>query len=72
MALSIFLKASSTGAKTVNSLLLRVSTKFTLGLSLPETAAVSVVSSGLLLAATATGSADIPRTDPGPLGFALA
>ena len=69
---STFLKAESTGAKTVNSPLLRVSTRLTLGFSLPETAATSVVSSGLLDAAVATGSFAMPSTEPAPLGTALA
>src|SRR5439155_758533 len=62
----------SVGANTVNSLPLRVSTRFTFGLSLPDTAEVSVVSSGLFDAATATGSCAIPVTDPGPVGFCAA
>ncbi|BBX94561.1 hypothetical protein MBOE_62100 [Mycolicibacterium boenickei] len=45
-----------------------MSTRFTFGFSLPETAAVSVVSSGLCDAATVTGSWAIPMTDPGPDG----
>src|SRR6516164_11736909 len=60
--------ASSTGANTVNWPPLRVSTRFTLGFSCPDTADVSVVSSGLFDAATATGSWAIPATEPGPVG----
>ena len=48
--------------------LLRVSTRFTFGLSLPDSAEVSVVSIGLLDAATATGSCAMPVTEPGPVG----
>src|SRR5262245_65655633 len=69
---SIFAKAESTGANTVNSLPLRVSTRFTFGLSWPETAATRVLSSGLLLAATATGSAAMPATGPAPAGTCVA
>src|SRR6476469_7188691 len=61
-------KASSVGANTVNSPPLRVLTRLTLGLSWPDSAAVSVVSSGLFDAATVTGSAAIPMTEPGPTG----
>src|SRR3954454_2780739 len=64
--------AESTGAKTVKSPPLSVSTRFTFGLSLPETAATSVVSSGLLEAAVATGSWAMPLTDPAPAGTFLA
>src|SRR5271168_345419 len=64
----IFANAASTGANTVNWPPLRVSTRFTPGFSLPDTAAVNVVSSGLFDAATATGSCAIPVTGPGPLG----
>src|SRR6478735_9005144 len=69
---SIFAKASSTGANTVNSLPFRVSTRLTSGLSLPLTADTRVVRSGLLDAATATGSCDMPSTEPAPLGTASA
>ena len=65
---SIFANASSTGANTVNSSPFRVSTRFTSGFSWPETAAVSVVSSGLFDAAVATGSVDMPSTEPAPSG----
>jgi len=65
---SILANASSVGAKTVNSPPLSVSTRFTFGLSCPEIAFVSVVSIGLLEAATATGSIAIPATEPGPVG----
>src|ERR1700687_3083613 len=65
---SIFAKASSVGAKTVNWPLLSVSIRFTLGLSLPDSADVSVFSIGLLDAATVTGSWAMPATEPGPLG----
>ncbi len=68
----IFANALSTGARTVNWLESRVLTRLTWGLSLPHTAFTGVVGSGLLDAATAPGSADLPCTDPGPLGFALA
>ena len=69
---SILANASSTGAKTVNSSPLRVSTRLTSGLSWPDTAATRVVSSGLFDAATATGSVDMPVTEPGPSGTAAA
>src|SRR4051812_27275847 len=62
VAASILANASSVGAITVNSPPLRVSTRFTPGLSLPETAAVSVVSIGLFEAAVATGSLAMPAT----------
>jgi hypothetical protein len=65
---SILANASSVGANTVNSPPLRVLTRFTCGFSLPDTAAVRVVSSGLLDAATVTGSCAIPATEPGPVG----
>src|SRR5258705_12724413 len=65
---SIFANAASVGANTVNSLPLRVSTRLTFGLSLPDTAEESVVSSGLVDAATATGSCAMPVTDPVPAG----
>ncbi len=65
---SIFANASSTGANTVNSSPLRVSTRFTSGLSSPLTAETSVVSIGLLDAATATGSCDMPWIEPAPSG----
>ena len=65
---SILANASSVGAKTVNSLPLSVSTRLTFGFSLPDSADVSVVSTGLFDAATVTGSCDIPATEPGPLG----
>ena len=71
MAVGSFANAASTGAKTVNSPPLRVSTRLTLGLSLPETAAMRVFSSGLLQAATATGSAAMPATEPAPSGTCL-
>src|SRR6185312_12570627 len=70
--LGIAAKASSTGAKTVNSSLLSVSTRSTLGFSLPETALVSVLSIGLFEAATATGSCAMPLTEPAPSGTILA
>ncbi|WP_396048728.1 hypothetical protein [Aeromicrobium sp. UC242_57] len=38
----------------------------------PETALTRLFSSGLLLAAVATGSCDIPLTEPAPSGTALA
>ena len=69
---SILANASSTGAKTVNSSPFSVSTRLTSGFSWPETAAVSVVSIGLFEAATATGSVDMPTTEPGPSGTASA
>src|SRR4051812_48120340 len=72
VAASILANASSVGAITVNSPPLRVSTRFTPGLSLPETAAVSVVSIGLFEAAVATGSLAMPATEPGPSGTCLA
>ena len=62
---SIFLNASSVGANTVNSPLLSVSTRLTSGFSWPDRAAVSVVSIGLLDAATATGSMAMPATEAG-------
>ena len=65
---SILANASSVGANTVNSLPFRVSTRFTLGLSWPDSAWVSVVSIGLLDAATVTGSCAMPVTEPGPVG----
>src|SRR5215212_6193993 len=65
-------KAESTGAKTVNSPPFSVSTRLTFGFSLPETAATRFFSSGLLDAATATGSFAMPSTEPAPLGTALA
>src|SRR6185312_6723740 len=65
---SILANASSVGAKTVNSPPLSVSTRLTSGLTWPEIALVSVVSIGLLDAATATGSIAIPATEPGPVG----
>ena len=68
MALGSFANAESTGANTVNSPPLRVSTRFTLGLNLPDTVAVRVFRIGLLLAATATGSAAMPATEPLPSG----
>src|SRR3954464_8042571 len=68
VAASILANASSVGAITVNSPPLSVSTRFTPGLSLPETAAVSVVSTGLFDAAVATGSIAMPDTDPAPDG----
>ena len=64
--------ASSTGAKTVNSSPFSVSTRLTFGLSWPETAATRVLSSGLLLAAVATGSSAMPETEPAPSGTAFA
>ena len=64
--------AVSTGAKTVKSPLFSVLTRLTFGFTLPETAATRVLSSGLLLAAVATGSAAMPPTDPAPDGTALA
>src|ERR1700742_1595717 len=70
---SILAKASSVGANTVSpGLLFRVSTRFTFGLSLPDSADVNVVSTGLFDAATATGSWAMPATEPGPLGTVLA
>jgi hypothetical protein len=51
---------------------LSVSTRLTFGLSLPDTAATSVLSRGLLLAAVATGSWAIPDTEPAPFGTASA
>ena len=60
--------ASSTGANSVNWPPLSVSTKLTFGFNFPETAAVSVVSSGLFDAATATGSCAIAAIEPGPVG----
>jgi hypothetical protein len=60
--------ASSVGAKTVNSPPLSVSTRFTFGFSCPDSAWVSVLSIGLLEAATVTGSAAMPVTEPGPDG----
>src|SRR6476660_2678356 len=66
---SIFANAASVGANTVNSLPLSVSTRFTFGFSLPDTAAARVVNSGLFDAATATGSCAVPVTEPGPVGF---
>src|ERR1700738_252315 len=69
VAASTLAKASSVGANTVRpGLLFNVSTRFTFGLSLPDSADVSVVSTGLLDAATATGSWAMPATEPGPLG----
>src|SRR5664279_264554 len=68
VAASTLAKAESTGAKTVKSPLLRVLTRFTPGLTWPETALVRVVSSGLFEAAVATGSFAIPPTEPDPLG----
>src|SRR6478752_10477482 len=69
VAASILANAASVGANTVSpGLLFRVSTRFTFGLSLPDSAEVSVLSIGLLDAATATGSCAMPATDPGPLG----
>src|SRR5699024_6157211 len=65
-------KASSIGAKTVYSPLLSVSTRSTSGFTSPETACTSVVSSGLLEAAVATGSCAMPSTEPGPSGLASA
>src|ERR1700712_334898 len=72
VAASSFANASSVGAITVNSPPLRVSTRFTPGLSLPDTAAVSVVSIGLFDAAVAPGSLAMPATEPGPSGTCLA
>src|SRR5271154_707354 len=72
VAESTLANASSVGAITVNSPPLRVSTRFTPGLSFPDKADVSVVSTGLLEAAVATGSAVIPATEPGPVGTCLA
>ena len=69
---SIFANASSTGANTVNSSPFSVSTRSTSGFSWPETAATRVVSSGLFEAATATGSVDMPTTEPAPSGTASA
>src|ERR1700709_102764 len=68
VAESSLANASSVGAITVNWPPFSGSTSFTLGLSLPDTAAVSVVSSGLFEAAVATGSCAMPVTEPGPLG----
>ena len=68
---SIFANASSTGAKTVNSSPFSVSTRSTSGFSWPETAAVSVVSSGLLDAATATGSVRHADDRAGAVGHRL-
>src|SRR4051794_34004307 len=68
VAASILANASSVGAITVNSRPLSVSTRFTPGVSLPETAWVSVLSIGLFDAAVATGSIDMPETEPGPDG----
>src|SRR4051812_30704835 len=67
-----FLKASSTGAKTVKSPLFSVLTRSTDELTLPLTALTSVVRSGLFDAAVATGSWDMPSTEPAPDGTALA
>src|SRR6195952_4986961 len=72
VAASTFLNAASTGAKTVKSPLFRVLTRLTFGLTLPDTAATSVVSSGLFEAAVATGSVAMPPTEPAPEGTALA
>ncbi len=72
MAAGTFAKAASIGAKTVNWPLFSVLTRLTFGLSLPETAATSVLSSGLLEAAVATGSWAMPSTEPEPLGTAWA
>ena len=66
---AILANASSTGANTVNSPPLRVSTRFTSGLSLPDRADVRVVNIGLFEAATATGSCAMPMTEAGPVGF---
>ena len=60
--------ASSVGANTVNSPPLSVSTRLTFGLSLPDSAEFSVVSTGLLAVAAVTEPAAIPATDPGPVG----
>src|ERR1700756_1333654 len=64
--------AAFVGAKTVYWPLLRVSTRFTFGFSLPDSAAVRVLSIGLFDAAVATGSCAIPATDPGLVGFCAA
>src|ERR1700677_1026676 len=64
--------AAFVGANTVYWPLLRVSTRFTFGFSLPDNAEVRVVSIGLFDAAVATGSWAIPATDPGPLGCCAA
>ena len=72
VASSTCANASSTGANTVYSPLLSVSTRSTSGFTPPDTAAVRVVSSGLLEAAVATGSMAIPSTEPGPSGLASA
>src|SRR6478609_4534002 len=69
---SILANASSVGANTVNSPLFKVSIRLTFGLSLPDSAWVSVLSIGLLEAATVTGSCAIPATEPGPSGTCLA
>lgn len=69
VAASIAAKASLTGAKTVYSPLLRVSTRSTSGFTPPDRADASVLSSGLLEAAVATGSMAMPSTDAGPLGL---
>jgi hypothetical protein len=39
---------------------------------MPDRAEVNVVSIGLFDAATATGSCDIPSTEPGPVGTCFA
>ena len=62
-----FANASSTGANTVNWPPLSVSTRLTFGFNFPETAALSVVSSELFDAATATGSCAIAAIEPGPV-----
>src|SRR5271165_4249463 len=64
--------AALVGANTVYWPLLRVSTRLTPGFSLPDSAAVNVDSNGLLDAAVATGSWDIPATDAGPVGCSAA
>ena len=72
VAASILANASSVGANTVNCPLFSVSTRLTFGFNLPDSADASVVSTGLLPAAVATGSMARPATDPGPEGLAVA
>ena len=68
VAASSLANASLVGANTVNCPPLRVSTRFTCGLSPPESAAASVVSTGLFAAAVATGTLASSPTEPGPVG----
>ena len=64
VAASILANASSVGANTVNSPPLSVSTRLTFGLSLPDSAEFSVVSTGLLAVAAVTNRRPSRRPTP--------